>query len=847
MPYKLLYLLLFTLSLSAQTLHFHKKHILLLHSYNPSMSWERNIDKAVDDFLEPQKNGYIIHREYMDTKRIFTKKYLDDLKKLYALKYKKIHFDLILASDNNAFDFLRKNRNKLFGDVPVIFCGVNFFKDKDIAGLDKFTGVAEEFDVKDTLKAALKLKPKTKNVFIINDYLTTGKAWSETIKKDLQGAKQHISYAQNLSISDLQKHLETLSNDTIVILGVYFKDKNGQYFTYEKIGKLIAEHSSVPVFCLLRFNIGHGIVGGSVIGGYYQGEAMSKIALKVLHGADANSIPVLKHGATKLIFDYNALEKYGLSLHKLPKNALLLNKPISFYQKHKSVIWIALLVTAILITIIIILLKSIRERKKSEHLLVISQENTKKLNQELESKVSQRTRALEASNDEINLILNSIMEAIFIFRDGLTYNMNDIALNLFDYTEKESLLGKTPFEFVDKHFHEMVKNSLLLEHPKPYEISIIRRDGVLIPVLIKPFSIKTANHSLRIVAFLDLSEIKQKEEALKLAREKAEVATKAKSSFLATMSHEIRTPMTAILGMSHLLLDTELNAKQKNYLATIQKSAKSLLTIINDILDFSKMEAGKLSLDKVDFDMQQMIKEIFDIVSLKAVEKNLTLRLEYNKNMEYLFHGDALRISQILINLLSNAIKFTEQGEVVLVVTKNENRSIRFEVKDTGIGLTEEQVVKLFSAFTQADNSTTRKYGGTGLGLSISKELVALMDGKIWVESEYGEGSSFFFEIFLEKGKVVNSSLQNSTQEEKIASHKSSLQGTQKLDLKHKQKLLAEFREHALKRRPKPCHELLSEVVKYHLSSEEETLFKDLKMMVNMRKYKTIVERIDEQ
>ena len=846
MLYKLLYLLLFTLSVSAQTLPCHKKHILLLHSYNPSMSWERNIDDAVYDVLKPQKNGYIIHREYMDTKRIFTKKYLNDLKTLYAIKYKKVHFDLILASDNNAFDFLRKNRNKLFGDVPVVFCGVNFFKDKDIQGLDKFTGVAEEFDVKDTLKVALKLKPKTKNVLIINDYLTTGRAWTKTIKKDLQGVKPHLMFAQNLSIADLQKSLEKLSDDTIVILGVYFKDKDGQYFTYEEIGKLIAEHSSVPVFCLLKFNIGNGIVGGSVIGGYYQGKAMSKIALRVLHGTDARSIPVLKHGATKLIFDYNALKKYGLSPYNIPKDALILNRPMSFYEQHKSVIWIAVFITTILITIIILLLKSIGERKKSEHLLVVSQENIEKLNQELENKVMQRTQALEASNYEINLILNSIMEAIIVFKDGLSVDLNDTALNLLS-SSKEELIGKSPFEFVAPNFYEQIKNSLLLEYPKPYEVAIVKKDGSLIPALVKPFAIKTLNHSLRIVALLDLREIKQKEEALKLARKKAEVATEVKSSFLATMSHEIRTPMTAILGMSHLLLDTELNEKQKEHLATIQKSAKSLLRIINDILDFSKIEAGKLSLDKVDFDMQKMIQEIFNLVGLKAEEKNLTLSLEYDKSMEHLFYGDALRISQILTNLLSNAIKFTEQGNVTLKVTQTADNSIRFEVKDSGIGLTKEQAGKLFLAFTQADNSTTRKYGGTGLGLSISKELVALMDGKIWVESEYGEGSSFFFEIFLEKGITVAFSLQNSSLKESIDIHNDSMQGTQKLDFKHKQKLLKEFREYALKRRPKPCHELLSEVVKYQLSPKEKALFKDLKMMVNMRRYKSIVELIDEQ
>ena len=844
MQSKLLFLLLFfTLSLFAQQMDIDKKHILLLHSYNPSMSWEKNIDKAVDDVLEPQKNGYILHREYMDTKRIFSPAYLQDLKTLYALKYKSIQFDLILASDNNAFNFLRKNRNTLFGDVPVVFCGVNFFKPSDIAGLDKFTGVAEEFDVKGTLSVALKLKPNTKNIYIINDYLTTGKAWTETIKKELQGRKEHITYAPNLSIRALQQELERLSNDTIVILGVYFKDKNGQYFTYEKIGKLIAEHSKVPVFCLLRFNIGHGIVGGSVIGGYYQGEAMSKIALKILHGTDANNIPVLRSGATKLIFDYKGLQKYHLPLKRVPKNAIVLNKPLSFYAEHKSVIWIALSIIIVLLFIIFLLLNSVQKRKESERLLEVSQHDLAKLNEDLEHKVIQRTEALEASNSEINMILNSIMEAVVIFKNQACVDLNDIALDMLGYVDKKELLGKSPFDFVDSSFSKLVENSLRFEHPKPYEVNIIRKDGSRVPVLVKPFSIITSNRSIRLVALLDLREIKQKEEALEQAKKRAEAATRAKSEFLANMSHEIRTPMNAVLGMTYLILQTELNEKQKYYLLSIQNSAKSLLNIINDILDFSKIEAGKLTLDKTHFDMFKMIQEVLNLVQLKADEKHLMLRLEYEEGMKQIFYGDSLRISQVLINLLSNAIKFTEKGTVTLLVKEVEPNTINFEIRDTGIGLTKNQIGKLFSAFTQADGSTTRKYGGTGLGLSISKQLVELMKGKIWIESEPDKGSSFFFEIPLEKGDKKSIALQNTKQEEsKLVEQK---QTHIKLTTQKKQQFLIKLREYALRRRPILCHEVLTEIVKYQLTKEEVNLFKDLKMMLERREYNAIVEYID--
>lgn len=382
-------------------------------------------------------------------------------------------------------------------------------------------------------------------------------------------------------------------------------------------------------------------------------------------------------------------------------------------------------------------------------------------------KLVESEKSLAENRDKLNAVLNTIVDAIITTDEkGYIQDVNPAAESMFGYSEEE-LRGKRVTMLTPDDATVLNKNI----DTKIKELTGIKKNGERFPLELGLSSVLLGDHMLFVGIVRDISERKLADQAmanyahdmeemniaLSAAKKEAESATKIKSEFIASMSHEIRTPMNGIIGMTELLMDSDLNEIQNRYATSIIHSTESLLSIINDVLDFSKIEAGKLTLESIPFNLRDLCEELVEMLSINCHDKNIDIYVKYQNNATENVIGDPTRVRQIILNLLTNAIKFTEKGYVLLKVeeidddTKSDTAVLKISIEDTGIGIDEASKPLIFGKFSQADTSITRKFGGTGLGLTICKELAEKMQGEIGFESEVDKGSVFWFSIKLER------------------------------------------------------------------------------------------------
>lgn len=710
------------------------RHVLLLNSYHQRMTWVKDIVRGVEDVLRPEENKLTLHIENMDTKVFHSPEYFMKFKEYLQVKYRETSFSLILSSDNNAYDFLRYNRDVLFKNVPVSFCGVNDFSEAQLNGISGFTGVAEIFSAKETVSIALQLHPDTTEILVINDFLKTGRAWARDIEKKLHGQVGDVlvRHSKNLSIHELMNEISALPPTALVLFGVYFSDRDGRYFTYERIGAMLSEASNVPVYCLLEFNVGKGVMGGQVISGLSQGKAMAEIGMKILNGYDPDSIPVRMEGSNRLIFDYQQLVRFGIEESKLPDGSFVINKPYSFYNAYKVQVWIVMAFIVALLVAILALVINVMKRTNAES-------------------------ELRESEERFRQLANASWEAIIIHEKGILSHANDYFYEMFGYTAEE-LEGKQilPLILASESLEEVIgrvdKGTI-----HPYEAMGFHKNGSTFPIEVHVRQMRSEGREVRMSAIRDLSERKRLESRIAQSQKLEAIGTLAGG-----IAHDFNNILSAIMGYSELSL-TQLqgNPKIEHNIGEVLRAGHRAKDLVQQILTFAR----KAKEEKRPVQVALIIKE-----ALKLLRASLPSSIEIKSDIASngFVLSDTTQMHQIMMNLCTNAGKAMANGGVLTIVLEEAclqeedvklhhlevkpGQYLRLTVQDTGEGIPAELQERIFDPFF-----TTRTKGeGTGLGLSVVHGIVEDCKGCITLESEVGRGSTFNVYLPLIEGHNSN-------------------------------------------------------------------------------------------
>jgi PAS domain S-box-containing protein len=698
-------------------------------------------------FLSTLKDEDVeISVEYMDTKRFGMDAIPLLLEELFRIKYFHKVPDIVVVADNNALSFVREKGEELFPDIPVVFCGINFYSENMVEGMDEVTGVAENLDIRGTIDMMLEIHPKLENIFVVRDGTPTSNViWMEVAPIFAEYPEINFLYEINPTLAELQAAISRLPEKSAVLHTSFYRDANGRALSAGQSIGAILESSDAPVYVLHDSIVRLGCVGGVVVDGFSQGAAAGGLVKKILGGTPASTLPVLRKARTA-VMNYPAMKRFGISKGDLPEDVVIINEPTTIYHRYKGIIFITagfIILQSIVILGFIIMNK---RKKRAERAL---------------EKSEMRCRKIVESSPLPMAVVDIYGNIFFVnkkYTETLGYSCKEIPKmsDLRKRIHPEALYRKK----VRKKWHAAVHRAHNEGTFEPQRWEVLCKDGSekILEVMYEPMG------DQGLVIFNDITKRDAMERDLIKAKEEAESANRFKDEFLANVSHEIRTPLNGIMGMLQLALDGPLEKELEENLQTALHSSESLLAVIKDILDVSMIEAGKLELRSEEFHPVQLLESICSIFRVQAAGKGIALKQDIHPNVPETLRGDAGRLRQILFNLIGNSIKFTEQGHVAVTLSTMQRDDQSFwlsmEIADTGIGIPENKMGTIFEPFTQVDGSYTRRHQGTGLGLNIVKRLVDLMEGFVDVQSSVGEGTRFNILVGIEQGEQYEGALE---------------------------------------------------------------------------------------
>ncbi len=703
MKYILLFSILFFNFLFANQ----TKEVLLIHSYHKGYIWSDDISKTIEKEFAEHKNIELT-TVYMDAKRIDDFSYLYNLSRLYKQQFEGRKFDLIIVSDNNAFDFMIKYYDFLFKDIPVLFCGINNFHKVLLDENDMYkymSGVAEKVDLEKNFELISKLHPNLKNLLIINDTSNTGYA----IKRDLgpiiekYKKKYNIEYTDDLEIKNLQKKVSNLDKENSVILFVLlFKDTTGKFFTHKQSFDEVKRVSQVPIYGLWDFYLNNGIVGGLLTSAIAQGENISKMAFDVLNGKKITDIPILEKSPNLYMFDYNELKKFNLDVSEHVENPLIINEPNTIYKEHTKFFIIAIITIFLLSTIVVILRANIQRREKLE---------------------------LELSNriEFDKVLLDTIPNPIYYKNiEGKFLGCNTAFASLVN-SSRDEIIGKTAFDFFPSKIAakntEIDKELLQTFSTSTSEFTFYTPSNEMKHIILNKAVYKNIDGTVGgIVCIMDdITERMQQKQFLIQQSKLAEMG-----DMIVAIAHQWNEPLVELSALvqdiqtSYLLNELKDN-DVKDFVNDSMVQIKYMSKTLSDFRNFLKPSTKKNL-----FSVSKALNEINEIIGKQIFYSNIQMNFNYkNKNEELLIYGYENEFKQVLLNIINNAknkiveknLPLNKKGSIDINIDKCINYNT-IEIIDDAGEIDEKIINSIFEPYF------TTKEDGMGLGLYMAKIII---------------------------------------------------------------------------------------------------------------------------
>ncbi len=702
-----------------------KKKVLVLNSYHKGLSWTDSIVKGIESVLKPGNSQVELHFEYMDTKRYYGEQYTLELYAMYKHKFSKERFDVVIVSDNNALNFMLEYHDELFPLTPVVFCGINDYKDEMLAGRPLFTGVVEKIDIKSTLEAALKLHPYVTKVVSVNDKTTTGKAVKNEVLKIVPLFEDRVDFVffDDYDLAELKNKVWKLPRDSIILLSVISRDKSGHFFAYEESLAHIYGEASVPIYSFWDTYIGKGIVGGMLTSGFHQGRSAAQVARRILDGESIEKIPVERISPNKYFFDYRQLKLFDISESDLPEGSIVINQPDTLYSKYKSLFLGIFFTITSLLMIIFVLLTLMHYRKKMETVLRDSEE---------------KYRDLYENAPDMYHTIN---------KDAVIIYCNETEARMLGYRKGE-IIGKPVSDFFTQHTKEAYCRAFfsLKDSSVHHDVKreLVRKDGSTFTASISIFPEVDAKGELieikevarDITEQKRVEELKKSQQQLRSLSAYLESAREEEKKRIAREIHDELGHILTTLSLDLSWLRTRLSKDKEamdvsslmertgamselieSTVQTVQRISSELTPGILDHLGLS--EAIKWQIDKY----RKRTGIMYDV---SITPENIMLD---NKRSIVVF--------RIFQETLTNIVRHSEATEV-LVDLKEEDGRLILDVTDNGKGIQEDQV------------SDPESVGIIGI-----MERARILGGSVSIYGENGKGTNLKLMIPIDEGEQV--------------------------------------------------------------------------------------------